>query len=200
MKNSPNYSDTALLTLIKNDQDLNLVIRFIYEQYSAMISAHVLKNSGTRQDAEDIFQDTVVSFIEIVRKDKFRGDSSIGTFLMSMAKNSWLNELKRRTRASLREEQFQHSKEIQENDISAFLVDQETKKQFKDILGRLGENCKKILLLYYYQNLSMKEIVSHLPYENEQVVRNKKYKCLQQLSDLLRNSPAIRNSFNYPHE
>lgn len=194
------YTDTALLALIKNDQELNKAIRFIYEQYSAMICAHIVKNSGTRQDAEDIFQDIVVSFIDIVKKDRFRGDSSISTFLMSMARNSWLNELKKRTRTGFREEQYENARDLQESDISTFLADQERKKQFRDILGRLGENCKKILLLYYYNNLPMKEIVSHLPYENEQVVRNKKYKCLQQLSELLRNSPAIRNSFKYPHQ
>jgi RNA polymerase sigma factor (sigma-70 family) len=197
MKNSHTYNDAALLALIRNDQELNLAIRYIYEQYSTMISAHIMKNSGTRQDAEDIFQDTVIGFIEIVKKDKFRGESSISTFLMSMARNIWLNELKKRNRAGYREEQFQNARDMQESDISAFLADQEMKKQFRDILGRLGENCKKILLLYYYHNLPMKEIVSHVPYENEQVVRNKKYKCLQQLSDLLRSTPAIRNSFNY---
>jgi len=55
----------------------------------------------------------------------------------------------------------------------------------------LGEPCKKILTLFYYDNLSMKEIVEHLPYENEQVVRNKKYKCLQALTGLIKDNPAI---------
>ena len=37
----------------------------------------------------------------------------------------------------------------------------------------------------------MKEIVDHLPYENEQVVRNKKYKCLQSLTGLIKGNPAL---------
>jgi hypothetical protein len=36
----------------------------------------------------------------------------------------------------------------------------------------------------------MKEMVSHLHYENEQVVRNKKYKCLQQLTGILKENPV----------
>jgi hypothetical protein len=35
----------------------------------------------------------------------------------------------------------------------------------------------------------MKEIVSHMHYENEQVVRNKKYKCLQLLTDKMKQNP-----------
>ncbi|WP_431209442.1 hypothetical protein ACQ86N_25125 [Puia sp. P3] len=42
----------------------------------------------------------------------------------------------------------------------------------------------------------MKEIVEHLPYENEQVVRNKKYKCLQQLTGLLKANPALAGQLN----
>jgi hypothetical protein len=37
----------------------------------------------------------------------------------------------------------------------------------------------------------MKEILYHLPYENEQVVRNKKYKCLQHLTGLIKDNPAV---------
>lgn len=200
MKTSPKYTDTALLHLIKEGPGLNPAIRFIYEQYADMVSAYIMKNSGTRQDAEDIFQDTVVSFIETVRKDKFRGQSSISTFLVSMARNNWMNELKKRSRTGYREELFQSSRDELENDISSLLVDREMKQQFREVLGRLGENCKKILMLFYYNNLSMKEILMHVPYENEQVVRNKKHKCLQQLSDLMRNNPVIKSSINYPHE
>ena len=58
------------------------------------------------------------------------------------------------------------------------------------MLNGLGDACKKILTLFYYENLSMKEMVSHLHYENEQVVRNKKYKCLQQLTGILKENPV----------
>jgi hypothetical protein len=42
----------------------------------------------------------------------------------------------------------------------------------------------------------MKEIVSHLHYENEQVVRNKKYKCLQQLTDKMKLNTLAAKQIN----
>ena len=42
----------------------------------------------------------------------------------------------------------------------------------------------------------MKEIVSHLHYENEQVVRNKKYKCLQQLTEKMKQNPMAAQQIN----
>jgi inorganic triphosphatase YgiF len=41
----------------------------------------------------------------------------------------------------------------------------------------------------------MKEMLAHLPYDNEQVIRNKKSKCLQKLSEQLKNNPSLLNSF-----
>jgi len=64
------------------------------------------------------------------------------------------------------------------------------------LLQELGESCKKILELFYYENLSMKEIVSQMHYENEQVVRNKKYKCLQQLTDKMKQNPLAAKQIN----
>ena len=59
------------------------------------------------------------------------------------------------------------------------------------VLETLGDHCKKILVLYYYENQSMKEILAALHYENEQVVRNKKYKCLKKLEELIKNKPGL---------
>ncbi|HXB91429.1 MAG TPA: hypothetical protein VNU72_04035, partial [Puia sp.] len=74
---------------------------------------------------------------------------------------------------------------------SHHIAELEKKRQLRQLVEQLGEACRKVLLLFYYENLSMKEIVDHLPYENEQVVRNKKYKCLQQLTGLIKANPAI---------
>jgi len=51
-------------------------------------------------------------------------------------------------------------------------------------------------MLFYYENLSMKEMADHLPYENEQVIRNKKYKCLQQLTGFIKDNPQVAQQIN----
>jgi predicted DNA-binding protein YlxM (UPF0122 family) len=55
----------------------------------------------------------------------------------------------------------------------------EARKQLVAVFEKLGTSCKKILTLFYYENLSIKEILEQTTYENEQVVRNKKHKCLK---------------------
>lgn len=190
------YSDADLIAAISVGEELNSAIFFIYQQYAETIKSFILANSGTPPDAEDIFQETVVTFIDLVKKEKFRGEASVKTFLTAIARNLWLNELKKRTRSGVREKAFETNRENTEMDVSQYITDREVKQQFVEVLGKLGEPCKKLLTLFYYENLSMKDMVHHLPYENEQVVRNKKYKCLQALTDLVKQNPVIANLVN----
>ena len=196
MRVGDKYTDAELIAAIGDTKELNKAILYLYQHYSESTSSFIMSYGGSQQDAEDVFQETVVAFIEVVKKDKFRMEASVKTFLISVAKNIWLNELKKRERADFRERQFESGRDQNEVDVSHQISDLEKKRQLRDLVYQLGEPCRKILLLFYYENLSMKEIVGHLPYENEQVVRNKKYKCLQQLTGLIKDNPSIASQLN----
>jgi RNA polymerase sigma factor (sigma-70 family) len=191
MKAEEKYSDAELIAAISAGNDLNRAIRFIYQQYSQATSSFILYHGGNEQDADDIFQETVVAFIDVVKKGKYRMESSIKTFLTSIARNYWFNEMKKRDRSGHRDKLFEMGRDKDEADVSEHIAEMEKKRQLRDLVDQLGDSCRKVLLLFYYENLSMKEIVDHLPYENEQVVRNKKYKCLQALAGLIKDNPAI---------
>jgi RNA polymerase sigma factor (sigma-70 family) len=196
MKAEGKYTDTELIAAISDEKDLNKAILSLYQQYAESTSSFIIGYGGSRQDGEDVFQETVVSFIDTIKKGKYRSEASIKTFLVSIAKNIWFNELKKRERSGHREKQFESGRDQKENDISHTMSDHEKRQQLRELVYKLGEPCRKILMLFYYENLSMKEIVDYLPYENEQVVRNKKYKCLQQLTGLLKDNPLVAGQIN----
>jgi RNA polymerase sigma factor (sigma-70 family) len=141
-----------------------------------------------------VFQEVVVTFIDLVQKNKFRGESTIKTFLYSLNRHTWLNELKKRGRALAREEKYERGQEHIEHDTSHLIAEREGKAEVIRLVEQLGETCKKILLLFYYENLSIGEILGTLEYENEQVVRNKKYKCLKQLEQMIAEKPMLKQT------
>jgi RNA polymerase sigma factor (sigma-70 family) len=188
------FPDTEILANLRSGDRLDETIRMLYRDHFDPLSRYILANNGSQQDAEDIFQDTMVAFIELVQKDRFRGESSIGTFLYSMNRFAWLNEIKRKGRAQAREEKYEKETEQPEMDSISGLTNREEQKEISRIIDSLGENCKKILLLYYYEDKSMKEIAEATEYDNEQVVRNKKYKCLKQLEQMLNEKPYLKNT------
>jgi RNA polymerase sigma factor (sigma-70 family) len=191
MKKKAEFTDTGLISSLQSDPSPDEAIRFLYRTYYHITAAYIRQNSGTAEDAEDIFQEVVLLFIDIIKKDKFRGESSVGTFLYALTRNIWLNELNKRGKSKLREEKFEKGKEITSLDVSHLIADREVKKELMTLVDTLGETCKKILLAFYFENQTMREILNSLSYENEQVVRNKKYKCLKQLEQIMTSRPNL---------
>ena len=196
MNKKVGFSDSELVEAIQEKEMLEPAILQLYKDHAEITRSFIKGKGGTDQDADDIFQETVVSFIDSVQKSKFRQESGIRTFLISISKNLWYNEIRRRQRAINRERLFEADHNQEDPDVSEIIQDRELKKQLNQLLLDLGDSCRKVLELFYYENLTMKEIVSHLHYENEQVVRNKKYKCLQQLTDKMKLNTLAAKQIN----
>jgi RNA polymerase sigma factor (sigma-70 family) len=187
------YSDSELIEAIKSPQkiDLDRAIKYMYREYFDILKIYTCQNSGNEEDAQDVFQEVLVSFIDLIKKEKFRGEASIKTFLYSINRNIWFNELKKRGRAEKRDTIFETHKDVTVVDVSQIIEQNETRREILNIVDELGDICKKILLAYYYDNLSMKEILVNVNYETEQALRNKKSKCLKQLEQLLSANPIM---------
>lgn len=190
-----NYSDQELIETLKTERVSSRVIQYLYRAYFSFLSTYIKQNQGNEQDAEDVFQEVIVTFIEIVKAGKFRGDSSIKTFLYTLNRFTWLNELKKRNRAALRETVYYKDTDEDDKDISHLIVEQEAKNAVMLMMDKLGDVCKQILVAYYYNDLPMKEILPLVGFQSEQVLRNKKYKCLKSLGQMLGADPALAKRF-----
>jgi len=56
--------------------------------------------------------------------------------------------------------------------------------------------CKKILILFYYENRSMKEIAEIMNLANDKVAKNKKNRCLNKLRSLAQQSSIFKPTSN----
>jgi RNA polymerase sigma factor (sigma-70 family) len=183
--------DAEIIDNLQRNRHVDESIRHLYRLYYEFLGRYVVNNSGTWDDAQDIFQESVIAFINVVQAGKFRGEASIKTFLFSLNRNIWLNELKKRGRTQLREMAYEKGVDRTEQGINAAVEMKEANSELMKIMDQLGEACKKILVLFYYENRSMKEILTSLDFENEQVVRNKKYKCLKRLEEMITKNQSL---------
>src|SRR5450432_1069911 len=103
MNKKSRFSDSELVEAISEKHLLEQAILQLYEEHAEITRSFIMSKGGTEQDADDIFQETIVSFIDCVQKKKFRQESGIQTFLISISKNLWYNELRKRARAERRE-------------------------------------------------------------------------------------------------
>lgn len=175
--------------------DIEGVVKTLYENYFEGVVAQVCINGGTREDGADVFQESVLALIEKVKTGQFRGESSIKTFLTAIARNKWLYELRTRKRRSQREVVYMSTENnISEPDQSGIYGDEAEK--LHRVLELVGNPCTRILTAFYYEKKSMKEILTEFNYENDQVLRNRKSRCMKKLKELLTANSDLQRTLN----
>jgi DNA-directed RNA polymerase specialized sigma24 family protein len=65
----------------------------VYLQYFPSVEKYVLMNNGNAQDAEDIFQDTVMVLLAYIIKEDFKLTCTIKTLLFASARRLWLKQI-----------------------------------------------------------------------------------------------------------
>ncbi|MCS5489241.1 RNA polymerase sigma factor [Algoriphagus limi] len=195
MKVNRKWRDDELVQMILQKKDQNLAISQLYEQHYGLLENLIIQNSGSADDAADIIQETMLVFVQMVISGKFRGESAIKSILYSIAKNQWISELRKRKSSQKRNEYFHTQDDNDSVAVVEAISQQEDYNFIMSLFERLGEKCRKILQLFYYEELPMKEICEQMEFSSEQVLRNKKYKCLKALNESVLANPSIKSNF-----
>ena len=183
MKNTQVNSAEDDLTLVKRGDDIFL--KKLYEQNRpGFLRWFQANHQITEDDAVDLYQKSFTIFYFNVKDEKITSlNSNISTYLYGIGKNL-VRELFRehKGRASLDE-----IPEIDTASDELFRLEEAAhqKSMVKNILEKLGDPCRSILLLYYFKNFSMDSIASELGYKNEGVVKKKKCLCLKKIREEL---------------
>lgn len=168
--------DSQLIEKIKCGDETAL--DYLYRKNYKMMTRLVLNNNGTEDEAKDIFQDAVIVFWQKARTDDFVLTSKISTYLYSVCQNLWRKELERKSKLT---------NELSENTTYTDIDQTERNKILHSCINQLGETCKKVLMFYYFDNLSMQEIADKLGFSNADTAKTKKYKCKKELDDLIKS-------------
>lgn len=189
MKKLKEYSTEEIISAIRSKKEINGAIQYLYSTHYRYLERYVRQNNGDEDDAADIIQECFLVFIKLIEENKFRQEASIKSYLYAITKNLWITELRKRKSMTMRGEIYTHEKEAIETDISSTLIKNESHELIMGIFKELGEKCKSILYKFYYEDLSMKEIMMLEDFSNEQVLRNKKHKCLKGLIEKIQSDP-----------
>jgi RNA polymerase sigma factor (sigma-70 family) len=174
------FTDDEYLEGIRADNDMAL--KSLYRYLYPVISNMVLKNSGSEAEAKDIFQESLIIFIEKV-KNGFRPDCQVRTFVYSIARRLWLKRLAEKSRMfggiEEMEEFLPCEVEISEEEFS-----QKEMVKLTEALSRIGEPCRSLLTDFYINSLGLEELTVKFRYTNKDNTKNQKYKCLQRLKKI----------------
>lgn len=176
------HSEQVNAIRLNDDKALNQ----FYQENFPLVEKYVLQNSGTPEQAKDIYQEAFVAVWRNIQTGRFKeqGGSSLTGYLFRIAKNKWLDHLRsaaHRNTVTLNDKQ---------EELSGESIDYEAQDQQIRMLGKqfekLGNNCRELLKRFYYHKESLNTIAKRFQW-TDATARNNKYRCIQQLKELFNN-------------
>ncbi len=175
-------SDARILDGIRRGDESALVT--LYNAHRRPITALVMRNNGTNDDADDIFQEALVVLWERVRAGNYAHTAALGTFLFATARNLWLRRLARARREQPLDPAGENTSTDDPSPLEELIEDERT-MSIRNALSILGEPCRSLLVLFYWEEASMDEIARRLGLANAATAKSKKYQCKEQLKRLI---------------
>ncbi len=132
---------------------------FLVDSYKDMIYSMVLKMTNNKEEAEEISQDTFIKGFQNL--DKFKGESKFSTWLYKIAYRTCLDAIKKNKK---------HQNTYEINDITMNQIQsvetilqgierQDRSRMMKECLNKLPADERSLLWLFYFDELTLKEII-----------------------------------------
>lgn len=166
-------------------QKVNQSFAKIYTNYLPRIRRYILSNSGSEEDVNDIFQETMYILYNQVLFGKVQLEGTIGNFIYKIASNLYINQIIKYKNISLMadlpdlcDESVNFVEKMEEEEKWNF---------FNQILDEYDDDNRQFLLLSLSENISMKEVAKKTGLANENVAKSKAYRCRKQVIELAKD-------------
>ncbi len=168
----------------------------LVNRYKDMVFTLALKMIGNREEAEEVSQDTFVKIYE--KLNGFKGDSKFSTWVYRITYNSCLDRIKKYKK----EHDTFTIDTSTENQISTLetafdiMERSDRKKVVKECLDKLPSEDSIVILLFYYDELSLSEI-SKVIGIGQNHVKVKLFRARKRLATILRQrlEPTILENY-----
>jgi RNA polymerase sigma factor (sigma-70 family) len=188
--NSLSDADRQIIEhLRQNDLNKRRGEENLFSRYAYFIREGMSKHGLSEEEAFSAYSDSVLAVIERVSKGIFEGRSSLKTYIYQIFYNKCVDLLRKtatnknivnRTE-SISEKLAQISDKARS--VVQILIDKADWNLLKEKLNQLGDDCRKILLLWA-DSYSDREISTIMEYKTADVVKTSRLRCLGKLKRL----------------
>ena len=181
------YSDEAIIEGLRLRKEN--IIKYVYKEYFSMTRHLIINNSGTGQDAEDVFQDALVIIYKRTIIDQLALNSSFKTFFYSVCRNIWMQHLEKKKKLKNEFIDFETITEIPEPTIEEIYdIENKKSKLYQLHFLNLSDDCQKVIQLFL-KKISLREIANIMGYKTEKYAKKRKFDCKEELKTRILNDP-----------
>lgn len=176
-------SDNRIDLLKRRDER---TIGLVYQEYRHGFILFAKRYGLDGDSVLDVYQDAIIALCENAEKGKLDNlKSSLKTYLFSIGKYMIFAHLRK------------NQKEVDYENIDNFHFEWEEYNeekndreinQMRSSFSEMGAKCQEILRLFYYQEKNLDEITTIMEYDNKDVAKSQKSRCIKQLKELIKSN------------
>lgn len=186
------YTVEAILEGLKAS-DYN-VFQFVYRKYFPIVRFFVIKNSGTDEDAKDIFQEALILIYTRLKDESLNLSCTFKTYLYSVCRLLWLKQLERKQIKTEGLTDNQAFVEL-EPELEEQVAEQEQFRLYQKHFQSLHKDCQEILRLFL-NKVPLKEIAQKVNIKSDKYLKKRKYECKEMLTKRIKNDPDFKRYKN----
>ena len=190
MKSPKQFTEDELMQGIKENK--REVFEYLYLKLTPIIYSDIRNNSGSKEDAEDHFQETLLAAIANVKTGRYERGNFEGYF-RRVSKNLWLKKL--RDSGKYRSIEFQDHHDSPDElsyEFAEKLIEYDhTLDLVNGKLNEMDESCKNVLNLFYYEKRGLDEIAKQSNWEYS-YAKKKIFLCRQRLKEMLQTDKRFQ--------
>ncbi len=167
------------LSDFKQREDFFMVL---YKKAFPVIAQYIARMGGSLEEAQDIFQDTLVIYYEKVASANNEIIVNEDAYLFGIAKKLWLRRYNDGSKNQI----------LNDFDIEDVPDEIPATGKILHYLETAGKKCLELLKAYYYDNLPVGNVATLFGYSSIHSATVAKYKCLEKVRETVK-----QNSLNY---
>lgn len=142
-------------------QNDRVTTNYIYKTLGPPIYKHVLDNSGSRQDGDDLFHETFIKVLIKVREGKYREENKFEAYFIQIARFTWIDHLRGKNTRWVGDDDFLLERACEsEEEALIQLVLHDNRLDALDVVWKSWDDteCHRRLNAFHYEDKSTKEI------------------------------------------
>jgi RNA polymerase sigma factor (sigma-70 family) len=164
----------------------------LFNRFSYFVREGMTKHSLSEDESFNAYSDTILAVLDNVRSSHFEARASLKTYLYQIFHNKCVDLLRKRTtnknsvhRPELLSDKFLLLSDSSKSAVQR-LIEQADWNRLREKLKELEEKCR-LLLMYWGENYSDREICGILQYKTADVVKTSRLRCLDRLRKLYKD-------------
>ncbi len=163
------------------DMNSDQEISKLYLEYRDDFIRNTAKYQLSVEKKIDIYQDAFIVIYEGLKKGNIKIETSLKHYLYGVGRNMIIDEINNQIKERKLKDGLSKEKEAFDIDLSSGDVLSEKQELLLKGINSLSEKCREILILFYYRKYSIEAIMHTMNYQNENVTKSHKSRCLKQL-------------------